>query len=399
VSSSSGPDRAWPHWSGPRGNFTAVSPALRDSWRESKPEIVWIRELGEGYSGISAVGDRLFTMVSRDGHEVAVALDASSGNTIWEHDYEAPIIEGMAMENGAGPHSTPCYFDGSVYTIGVTGILHRLDAKTGDVVWVRKCIEDFGGSVLGRGYSSHPIVYGDAIVTPVGGEGHAVVAFKLSDGEVKWQSGGFRISHSSPMITTIDGQDMFVFFADHEFAGIDPERGTVLWRHPHDLVGGHICSTPIAGEPGELFFSTAYNGGSWCLEVSRSTDSTDFSVNERWFTNALNVHHSNAVYLDGAVFAPSGSFGPKIFSGLDLSSGDILWKNRDLARCNTVRVGDKIVALGEEGELALARITREGLEVLGRHQLFEDRAWTPPTLVGKKLYVRNRTHVMAVALP
>ena len=45
------------------------------------------------------------------------------------------------------------------------------------------------------------------------------------------------------------------------------------------------------------------------------------------------------------------------------------------------------------------KVSPKGLEILSRVQIFEGRAWTPPTLVGKKLYVRNRKDIMAYQIP
>ena len=36
-----------------------------------------------------------------------IALDAASGRTLWEHVYDAPILPGMQIEYGSGPHATP----------------------------------------------------------------------------------------------------------------------------------------------------------------------------------------------------------------------------------------------------------------------------------------------------
>ena len=58
-----------------------------------------------------------------------------------------------------------------------------------------------------------------------------------------------------------------------------------------------------------------------------------------------------------------------------------------------------MLTLDEEGVLALSRVSRAGLAVLGRKKLFEGRAWTPPTVLDKSVYVRNQSHIMAVELP
>ena len=52
----------------------------------------------------------------------------------------------------------------------------------------------------------------------------------------------------------------------------------------------------------------------------------------------------------------------------------------------------------EDGELALARVRREGVTVLDQTQLFDTRSWTVPTLVSTTLYARDREKIVALDL-
>ena len=52
----------------------------------------------------------------------------------------------------------------------------------------------------------------------------------------------------------------------------------------------------------------------------------------------------------------------------------------------------------EDGVLALAKPGPDKLEVLSKFQLFEDRSWTIPTLVGNRLFVRNNESIVALEL-
>ncbi len=64
--SACGETPAWTQWGGPQRNFTVNSTGLADKWPDGGPKKLWIRALGEGYSGILAAGGKLFTMY-RDG--------------------------------------------------------------------------------------------------------------------------------------------------------------------------------------------------------------------------------------------------------------------------------------------------------------------------------------------
>ena len=48
----------------------------------------------------------VLAMVRRSQEEAVVALDASTGTTIWEHKYPSSTT-GINFTEGAGPHSTP----------------------------------------------------------------------------------------------------------------------------------------------------------------------------------------------------------------------------------------------------------------------------------------------------
>ena len=54
--------------------------------------------------------------------------------------------------------------------------------------------------------------------------------------------------------------------------------------------------------------------------------------------------------------------------------------------------------LDENGVLALATAAPEGLKVLGKAQVFDGRAWTVPTLVGTRLFLRDRKTIKALDL-
>jgi hypothetical protein len=58
----------------------------------------------------------------------------------------------------------------------------------------------------------------------------------------------------------------------------------------------------------------------------------------------------------------------------------------------------KLVIVDEDGELAVATPTETGLEVHARTEALTENAWTPPTLVGSRLYIRDRKNVLALDL-
>jgi hypothetical protein len=52
----------WPHLRGPHHNSTSDETDLAESWPPEGPPLLWVRRIGEGYSGCAVVGDRLYSL-------------------------------------------------------------------------------------------------------------------------------------------------------------------------------------------------------------------------------------------------------------------------------------------------------------------------------------------------
>src|SRR5215510_13875030 len=124
----------WTQWGGPHRNFTSETKGLATTWPATGPRQLWQRELGEGYSGIAVERGMLFTMYRKGDNEIAIAIDAATGKTLWEYSYAAPFSPEYDMSNGPGPHATPLVNNDLVFTSGATGKLTCLDKKSGKVL-------------------------------------------------------------------------------------------------------------------------------------------------------------------------------------------------------------------------------------------------------------------------
>ena len=191
------PGSDWTRWGGPQGTFVAPGADLADEWPPEGPPLVWSRPLGAGHSAILASDGRLYTMYRQAygpgggspfaDEESVIALDAATGDTIWEHSYVSPVQD---FGQGAAPHATPLLVSGRLFTIGTNKELYALDAMTGEVLWAIDLVEDFGAppllvrSMIKSGYGSSPLAYDGNIILQVGGPGQSVVALRQGDGAV-----------------------------------------------------------------------------------------------------------------------------------------------------------------------------------------------------------------------
>jgi outer membrane protein assembly factor BamB len=386
----------WPQWGGPQRNFHVAGANIASAWPAGGPKKLWSRELGEGYSAISAADGKLFTMIRRGEQEIVVALDAATGKTLWENAQEARFSADYSMENGPGPHATPLVVNGRVFAAGSTGKLRALDAATGKLLWSHDLMEEFHGTLQRTGYAASPIAWKDTIIVKVGGVGNSLMAFKQSDGSVVWKKHDFDNSPSSPLLIDVSGQAQVVAFLYEMIVGVNPDSGELLWSHPHKTEYGLNVSLPIWGEDNLLFVSSAYDSGSRVLRLTREGEKT--RVEEVWYSRLMRIHFGNAIRLGDLVYGSSGDFGPAPLTAVDIKSGRIVWRNRSLARASLLAVGEKLLLLDEDGTLALATPTADGLTIHAKASVLSNNAWTVPTLVGSTLYLRDRKHILALDL-
>ena len=387
----------WSQWGGPQRDFQVRGSTL-DSWPAEGPKEIWNRPLGAGYSSILAVDGKLFTIYREEEEEVVVALSTETGETLWSHRYDAGTPENMRLGFGTGPHATPLWEKGRLFTVGTAGRLWALDAETGKPLWQKDLWQGLGGTFLYRGYGSSPIVVDDTVVVSVGGEERGAVAFSQKDGAVVWESPPFANSQSSPVLIDLEGHRQLVFFVNDEVVGVDATQGSLLWRHPHPSSAAYNLSTPIwRAEERQLFISSSYGGGSRVLRLSREGEETQ--VEELWASKRLRIHFTNALLLDDVVYASHGGPGAVLSMAVDFETGELVWRDRAVKRANFLAVGNQVLILEADGRLLLARMSRDGLTIVSEHQLFEEKSWTVPTLLGNRLFVRNEERILALELP
>ena len=402
-------ETSWRQWGGPNGNFIIDSPPLADSWSTSGPPELWNRQLGAGHSAILADRGRLFTMYRVahgpggsgpfDPEESVVAMDAVTGETLWEHTYPSKVQD---FGQGAGPHSTPLLIGGRLFTIGTNKELFALDPESGTVLWSRNLIEDFDAppllirSMIKPGYGGSPLAYKDTIIIQVGGPGQSVMALRQSDGTVVWRSGSFMVSHSPAGLISVDGSPHIVIFAGQAVHGLDPDTGDILWAHAHDAGNDFNFQVPMWGEDSVLFMSSGYIGGSRAIKLTRHRDVT--TTDELWYDPNLRFTFLNPLRLGDFVYGTSGQSTAAIMTATHVTTGETAWRARGFSRANMLYADGKAFVLQEDGTLSMVTLTPSGMTILAETVLFNTTSWTVPTLVDHTLYARDRERIVALDL-
>ncbi len=405
---------AWPQWGGPARDFTAPPAELAATWPAAGPKQLWRRELGDdGYSGIVADGGRLYTMARRGDDEVVMAIDAATGETVWEYAEAVPLdAEAMRLDYGPGPMSTPAIAGGRLITVGALVDVRAFDLETGELAWSRDLMEEMGAPLMRRGYGASPLVWRELIILTPGCEadaspeagageeprGGAVIALRQGSGELAWQSQEcFGASYSSPILAEVDGEEQLMVAMGVDRAGFDPATGELRWHLALGEDATTTMSTQLWGDDQILFGSSAYADGSRGIRVAKQDDGS-FVAEEIWYSRKMRVQHATAVRIGDHVYGSSGDFGPAFLAAVEVATGKLAFRQRGFAKANLLAAGDKVILLDEDGDLALGTPSPEGIEIHARARVLDRLAWTVPTLVGTRLYVRDRHQMKALEL-
>ena len=400
----------WRRWGGAGGDFVVDTPQLADRWPASGPRELWSRPLGAGHSSILAAGGTLFTMYrvshSEGGgapwtpNDTVLALDATTGETLWEYTYPSMNQD---FDQGAGPHATPLLTGGRLFTMGSNKELHVFNPETGELLWSKNLITDFGAppllirSMIKPGSGMSPIPYKDTILLQVGGPGQAVMALRQEDGEVVWRSGSFLVSHAPIGLIEVAGRTQAVAFSGQGVFGLDPDTGQVLWGHPHDAGNDFNFQIPAYDEETKvLFFSSGYIGGSQAIRLIPDGDLTHTEL--LWSDRRLRFTFLNVLKLGDFIYGTSGQGATAILTATHMETGETAWRERGFSRATMVHGDGKVLLLEEDGDLSLVRLSPNGLETLATTHLFTTRSWSVPTLVGTTLYARDRERIVALDL-
>lgn len=369
----------WPEWRGPKRDGISRETGLLDAWPDEGPVILWSVPIGEGYSCFAIVGERLYTMAQEGPEETVLCLDAANGQPIWKCAYASEF----KCEEGNGPRGTPTVDGDRVYAVGGNNVFHCLDADTGAVHWRKDLLEEFSAPNMPWGTSTSPLVAGDLVyVVPGGPNGNGVAAFDKRTGELRWTNLDDRAGYSSPMRIEVTGRPVILFFNAVALVGADPETGAEYFRYPWETQYRCNISTPIH-QDGHVFISSGYDQGCALVRLSESGNKVD--CEQVYKNKEMKNHFSTCILHEGKLYG----FDMAFLTCLDFASGRREWKQRGFGRGSLTLADGKLIILGENGKLALARPDGTRYEEISSFSAFDGRCWTMPVVSDGRLYLRG----------
>ena len=378
----------WPGFRGPNRDSVVRGVRINTDWTASPPAQMWRRPIGPGWSSFSVRGDLLYTQEQRGNEEIVACYRVSTGEPVWRH---ADPVRFYESNGGAGPRSTPTIHKDRVYSMGATGLLNALDARTGKKIWSHDTSKDTSREVPYWGISSSPLVVDDVVIVSVGG---TLAGYDASSGKQRWIGPLHGGSYSSPHLVTIDGVTQVVILSSPGAVSVNPADGKQLWDYKWD--GGAIIQPAVTDDGDILINAMSAMGGIGTRRLSIKHDGDSWTPEERWTTNGLKPYFNDYVIHKGHAYG----FDNNILACIDLADGKRKWKGGRYGNGQMILLADQdvLIITSEEGELALVSATTDQYKELAKIPLFDAKTWNHPVVVGNVLLVRNGEEMAAFRL-
>jgi outer membrane protein assembly factor BamB len=378
----------WPQWRGPNRDDVSSVTGLLKAWPPGGPPLLWkAAGTGTGFSSVSVVGERIYTMGDINDSSYVLALNLKDGSPVWKAKVGKPAGGG----GYPGTRCTPSVDGSHVYALGQFGDLVCVQAADGKEVWRKDMVKDFAGKMMsGWGYSESPLVDGALLVCTPGGLKGTMAALDKTTGALKWRCMEItdNAAYSSIVPADIGGVHQFIQMTDRSVFGVDAQSGKLLWKAPRKGSTA-VIPTPIYYD-NHVFVTSGYGIGCNCFKITANNGS--FSAAQVYDSKEMINHHGGVVRVGDYVYGHSENGG---WTCMELKTGAVKWKERGVGK-GSVTCADGHLYMRHEGgpgTIALAEVSPEAYKETGRFDQpgrSDKNSWPHPVVCCGKLFIRDQ---------
>jgi len=384
----------WPQWHGPHRDRHTDDPAalqvksLAEDWTPT-----WRKVVGPGHASPVISQGTLVFLDDRNGQTVAHALDAKTGNEIWQTPFAAHFED----EWGAGPRCTP-FIDGDrVYVQSPQGKFRCLDLKTGATRWSLDYVRDLGARFTGagpvsgaaprRGYNGSGLVEGETVILPVGSTQSTLICCDKLTGEERWRAGTDEVAYSSIVAADLGGVRQVVAFTADALIGVRTTDGEILWRIPLRTAAQRHVATPVIAR--DLVIVNSHTFGMIATRIT--ADGNGCKATQAWRNRDLKINLATSALVGNHLYAVGAD---KDFVCVDVRNGALAWTHPNLLGPGrrdygaTIALAERLLVLTDDGLLRLLEANPLRYVELGQSQVC-GLTWTFPAIADGHLFVRD----------
>ena len=330
----------WAGWRGPQRDGTSTQTGLISSWSLDGENLLWRVD----FTGRSTpvVFDGKVCANGRTGEdelrqEMVACFDAESGEELWRRRFNlyhtSVPWSRVGWANLAADPET-----GYLYVQGVGGLFHCLESDSGETLWSKQLIEEYGFMEGYGGRTQTPFIDEDRVIlsfssTSWGSEArplHRYRAFDKRTGDLLWTSSpapsqADKNTQSTPNLAVINGRRLIV--AGNGGGGIyavEARTGEKVWGFQLSKRGLNssvlVAGSTVYAAHSEENIDEGTLGRVVAIDGTGSGDVTD--THELWRA-PLGVGYTSPTLADGRLYVVDNSAN---LHALDAATGEHLWE-------------------------------------------------------------------------
>ncbi len=411
----------WPEWRGKGRTGVWTESGILEKFPATGLTAAWRTPVRRGFAGPAVAAGRVFVTdfvrtSGMKGMERALGLDEKTGKVLWTREWEANYT-GMMDTYASGPRATPTVDGDRVYIVGGTGILLCLSARTGEVIWQKDYVKDYGMQMPTWGITSAALIDGNRVIAVVGGRPDAkVMAFDKMTGKEIWRAlpSDSEQGYCQPVIIEAGGVRQLIIWHPTAVASLNPATGEIYWQQPFRINMGMTLATPVYSGS-SLLVSSFYNG-SMLLDLAGKTARLAWKGKSDSEIDTDGLHAVvNTPVIDGEYIYGICSYGQ--FRCLNVKTGQRVWETLDVTKEKArwasgfiVRHGDHYFINNDRGELIIAKFSPQGYQEVSRTQLIKPTSnsgnrrelgavnWSHPAYANRHIIARNDEEIISTPL-
>jgi outer membrane protein assembly factor BamB len=398
----------WPQFRGVDRDGKSSETGLLGEWPKAGPPLAWkVTGIGAGFSSVSVVGDRIYTMGDLDDGQYVFAIARDGSKIQWKTNV-GPVHD----DKYGGPRATPTIDGDRLYVMTTEGAVVCLGVDSGAEIWRRSLPREFDGYLMKAmgsydwKWSESPLVDGDRVIVTPGHVAALLVALNKKTGEEIWRTKSRRLGplgadgagYSSVVVTQALGIRQYVQVVGRGLVGVDAESGRILWNYNRIANDIANIATPIV-EGDYVLASTGYGTGSGLIKIVQAEEGLD--AEEVYFldSSTMQNHHGGLILLGDTVFTGTGH--NKGFPlAVEFKTGKVLWgpeRNEGKESAAILYADRRLYFRYQDGRMILVEATSDGYRERGSFMIpdVETFSWAHPVVSDGQLLLRERDALYA----
>jgi outer membrane protein assembly factor BamB len=405
------PAETWPQFRGADGSGVSSETNLPTNWSEQK-NILWSASLPGRANSSPAITARRVDLTTKtpDNGLWVLSYDRKTGQQLLK------VKVGTGSLNAPGPRNlwanrhnaatpSPISDEENIWAFFGSGLLVCVDAASGEIVWQKDMVKEYGPYDITFGMGSTPRLWGNLLFVTCMTKGPSyVVAFDKETGKEVWkadrklpaQKDGAD-AYSTPVIFQRGNKtELLVSGSDHVNA-YDPMTGKQLWiagglEIPSPF--GRIIAAPVANK--QMIIATSGNpggGGLGYIKAFKQGAAGDITKSGLlWKFDTATPDASTPLIMNGKLYMISQN---GVATCLNLKDGEPVWKKRMKGQYFPALVGgdNKVYFLSIEGLCTV--VDASNGKVLAENQL-PGTFYSTPAISDGVIYLRSFDKLYAI---